>query len=101
MNNYLDLKVFDFFNHNFHIFRSQEKMLLGIFCSHEKVLPVCLRNVKFTGIKKIITIFGQMKRILLFSPEHSAWALYSRPLKILPILLEKTEIFIHLTGRFI
>jgi hypothetical protein len=32
---------------------------------------------------------------LLFSPEHSASALYLQPLKICPILLEKTEIFIH------
>jgi hypothetical protein len=39
--------------------------------------------------------------ILHFFPEHSAWALYSRPLKIRPIFLEKTEIFIHLTGRSI
>jgi hypothetical protein len=67
------LKVFYFFDHNLHIVRSQEKMLLGIFCSHEKVLPgkfkfywglVIFRNVKFIGIKKINSIFGQLERRL-------------------------------------
>jgi hypothetical protein len=37
---------------------------------------------------------------LPFFPEHSASALYSRPLKIRPFLLKKTEIFIPFNRAF-
>jgi hypothetical protein len=44
MNNEMDLKFFNFFNHNFHIFHSKKKCCLGFFVHMKKF---CLENLNF------------------------------------------------------
>jgi hypothetical protein len=70
----------------------------------KKVLPTTWKNgflkkEVYQGARSEMRFYAVCQ--LLFSPKHSSWALFSRPLKIRPILLEKTEIFINLTGRSI
>jgi hypothetical protein len=60
-----------------------------------KFSPLFQRS--FANETELFPLFFPSKfSILLFSPEQSAWALYSRRQQIRPILLEKTVIFIYL-----